>query len=136
MKALRNINLFFVLLVFMLSCSTIDSEIPEDADAEDVLILAQKQQSKAISDDDYHAVMQIYLELLRMYPEDIENGVVAKYEIGFIFLKLKDNEEAKKWFQDVIELYENFGLTIPGYPVWTFKLAEIMLKEIEENEKG
>ncbi|MBN2653057.1 MAG: hypothetical protein JXR63_11820 [Spirochaetales bacterium] len=132
MMQLRNISFFMILLIVLFSCSTIDTEIAEGSDAETILIKAQKQQSKAKSDSEYQAVMGMYLNLLSKFPDDILIGVVAKYEIGFISYKLKDYDEAKKWFGDVVETYENYGKTLSGYPVWTYKLAQTLLEKIEE----
>jgi tetratricopeptide (TPR) repeat protein len=126
------LTLLTLIITTFSSCGTIDTELPEDADAKTILIKAQKEQSTARTDKDYELVLKIYLELLRRFPDDINTGATAKYEIGLIYFKLKEYEEAQKWFKDVMVSYNENNNKVADYPVWTFKLAEIMLKKIDD----
>lgn len=108
----KNFNIIHIILIFIFSilifsCSSENFSIRGDNNeidsAEKLLIKGDKAYNK----NKYEKAIKYYEAVLKYYPDDYINCAWATYQIGYIYYKMKNFDEAKKYFNIVKEKYKN-----------------------------
>ena len=122
-------GLALVMLLALTSCYSVPESIDEDLSINEYF---QKAQEAVVEHNDFETALFYYNTFKERYPEEYGRIVEADYEIGFIYYKKEQYEEAKKIFEDVLDRYTtaNAGL----YPEWPKILSEKLLNKIEEKQ--
>jgi len=117
----------FAVLSFVIafsSCQSTPENIPEDLKPREYFQLAQEA---VVQRQDYDTALFYYQTFLERYPDDIQRGVEAEYEIAF--LKYKQNDPAaEELFRNLLARYDEEGAEI--LPAWPKVLAEKLLEKI------
>ncbi len=92
----------------------------------------QKAQ-EASSNGKYNIALLYYNHFLLKYPNDIQRGIEADYEIAFIAYKQHNYTKASKLFSDILQRYSTDASQI--LPAWPKILSQKILKEIKEKQK-
>jgi outer membrane protein assembly factor BamD (BamD/ComL family) len=93
----------------------------------------KKAQEAVIDRGNYVEALAYYQAVLDTYPNDRQNGIIAKYEIAFTHYKQGEFELAKEEFQAILKVYEeDSGGTLPPWPP---VLAEKIIIKIDEKSK-
>ena len=122
----------FVLLVLALfaSCQSVPETISEDLAPNEYFQKAQE----AVSRGQYETGLLFYHTFLERYPNDLQKGVEAEYEIAFIYYKSGDLATAKELFQAIENKYTQGGAEI--LPAWPRVLSAKVMAKIDEKEKA
>lgn len=114
------ISLFLILLF---SCTSTEFSVKDSNNniysAEKLLI----EGDKAYNNNNYEIALKYYEAVLKYYPDDVTNSAWATYQIGYVYYKMEKYEEAKKYFNIVIEKYSNVKDCV--------SLSNMMLSRIE-----
>jgi len=121
--------LAWISLMSIVSCASSPKIIEEDLSPADYF---QKAQAAMVERNDYKTALAYYKAFLERYPEDIQNGVAAEYEIAFIYYKMGEMEESKRLFNELLARYEGDAAMV--LPRWPAVLAKKILDKIEEPE--
>ena len=125
------IKLFFAAslsALFLVSCSSVPNEIPEDLTAQELI---QKGQD-AFERGNYKASLRYYNAVTERYADIPPVYAEATYEIGHLFMRQKKYEQAEEIFHDLIDLY---AAAPPGAMPGAYrKLAQIELDKINEKK--
>ena len=88
----------------------------------------QRAQTAMVDRNDYKTALQYYNTFLERFPDDLQNDVVAEYEIAFIHYKTGDKAEALRLFNVLLSRYEGDGAMV--LPRWPEVLAKKILEKI------
>lgn len=116
-----------MLSTLILSCAGGPEEIPEDMDPEE---LFQRGQEAVVDYEDYKTALHYYETFLERYPEDLQNRVIAQYEIAFIYYKMEKYDAAEERFNELLGEYQ--GEAVRVLPQWPKVLSEKLLARIAE----
>jgi outer membrane protein assembly factor BamD (BamD/ComL family) len=115
-----------LLICVAVSCQSTPEQIPEDLSASEMFQLAQEA---VVERNDYETALVYYQTFLERYPEDVQKGVEAEYEIAFIYYKREDYKTARSQLKALLAKYDREGAEI--LPAWPKALAEKVLAKIE-----
>ncbi len=117
-------------LLCILGCKTTPEEVEQGLPPAEYF---KRAQSAVIERNDYDKALALYQAVLEQYESDRQNGVIAKYEIAFIYYKQEKYDLAKEKFEEILEIYgEESSAQLPPWPP---VLAEKLLVKIEEKTK-
>lgn len=108
------------------ACATTPDSVPEDLSPREFF---QRAQEAVVERSDYRTALLYYETFLERFPDDVQRGVEAEYEIAFIHYKLGEEETAEEMFRSLLSRYEGEGSEI--LPQWPRILAEKLLARIE-----
>ena len=120
--------LLFSSSIILASCHSTPDYIPEDLKPREYFQLAQEA---VVERQDYETALFYYNTFLERYPDDIQRGVEAEYEIAFLKYKQKD-PQAEQLFRDLLARYEAEGAEL--LPGWPKVLAEKLIEQITTGE--
>lgn len=123
-------QLFTILVFTIIILSACQSTPPEIEEGLNPAELFQRAQEAVINDSDYETAMAYYEAVLERFPNDIQNRVIAEYEIAFLYHKMGDDKKAKQLFSTLLEKYE--GEKAQVLPQWPKVLSEKLISIIEE----
>lgn len=118
--------LFFT--IFCFSCNT-TKEIPSDLSSAQLL----QQGQDAYASNNYDLAEKYYLETISRFGDDTLTYIEARYELGHLFLKIKDYKKAYINFNEILQIYE---LNVSAYPPSYKKLATKGMEAIPEEFKN
>jgi outer membrane protein assembly factor BamD (BamD/ComL family) len=120
------LGLISLLIVFAFTaCYSIPESIPEDLEPREYLQEAQE----AFDEGNYEAALLYLHTFLDRFPDDLENGYSARYQIAFIAYKRGQFEESTGLFQAIVDEYAEDP---EGKPEWVLILSEKLIITIEE----
>lgn len=125
MKKILILSTIVASLTFF-SCATI-KELPEDLTAAQII---QKGQNSVI-ESNWKNAEYCYQTVIERFGTNPVIFVEAKYELGNVYYKSKRYYEAYNTFNEIIELYDYAGGSLPGAYK---KLAQIGLGKIPEKK--
>lgn len=117
-------SLFVTLTLF--SCASI-KEIPEGKSAAQIIQMGQNSVSAA----DYKSAEFCYKTVIERFGTDPAIYVESKYELAHVYSKQKKYEEAYKIYTEILDLYDAYGLALPGSYK---KLCQIGISKIPEDK--
>ena len=123
---MKRTAILIILTALMLSCRTVPIDIPEDLAPREYFQLAQEA---VVERNDYDTALRYYTTFVSRYPDDLQNGVQAEYEIAFIYYKKNDLERSKALFEELLETYRTEGAE--SLPRWPQVLAVQILEKID-----
>jgi tetratricopeptide (TPR) repeat protein len=126
MKKLITLAVLFVSSMILFSCKTL-KEVPEGKTSAQIIQMGQNY--AAISD--YKSAELCYNTVIDRYGSDASIYVEAKYELGRAYLSQHKYDKAYKVFNEILEIYDNFGAALPGSYK---KLCNISLSQIPESK--
>ncbi len=129
MKKAGTSLILLMLLIAAAGCRTAPPVIPDTLHPSEYFQKAQE----ASSNGKYDLALKYYTTFLKRYPDDIQRGIEAKYEIAFIAYKLHETEAAKQLFTDILNKYNSDDAQL--LPAWPKILSQKILKEIGSSEK-
>jgi outer membrane protein assembly factor BamD (BamD/ComL family) len=88
----------------------------------------QRAQQAVIERSDYETALAYYNTVLEQFPNDRQNGVIARYEIAFIHYKQENYEKAREGFEEILSLYNNDQAA--DLPPWPPVLADKLLQKM------
>jgi hypothetical protein len=116
-------------LLLAAACSSTPPDIPPDMSP--ALFFQRGQEAS----DGYHwnVALLYYTTFLERFPENVPDGLAARYESAFINYKMGRTETAVEMFQDVLKRYKDMSdpLTVPQ---WPRVLADKMLKKLQGSD--
>lgn len=108
------------------SCRSI-KDIPEDKTSAQIIQMGQN----CVAASDYKSAEFCYNTVIDRYGTDPAIYVEAKYELAHTYLKQKKYAKAYDAFNEILGLYDSFGLALPGAYK---KLCNIGLNQIPEQK--
>jgi len=127
------INLFIIVLLIIFSCKTVDKTKQKEVwDFDKYMMEAQKLTSV----EKYLQAIDLLNEALKKFPDGDVLGLI--YNIGYNYYKLKNYDEAKGYFNNVIKSYEEKEYTMEQkrdyqkYVILSNNLLSKMKKDIED----
>lgn len=117
-------TLFLALTLF--SCESI-KEIPEGKTAAQIIQMGQN----AVSNGDYKSAEFCYKTAIERFNTDPAIYVESKYELAHVYSKQKKYEEAYKTYTELLDLYDSYGIALPGSYK---KLCQIGISKIPEDK--
>ena len=109
MKKLITLAVLFVSSMILFSCKTL-KEVPEGKTSAQIIQMGQNY--AAVSD--YKSAELCYNTVIDRYGSDASIYVEAKYELGRAYLSQHKYDKAYKVFNEILEIYNNFGADLPG----------------------
>ncbi len=121
---------FIVTALF--GCQSVPEHISEELDARQLIQLGQDNYDL----HHYKAAQKYFNTVLERYGDDPKHYIEAKYELGHLFLKLKNYRSAWNNFTEIQKIYENVPMGLPGsYKILCgIELAKIPQDKIKEFE--
>ena len=126
MKKLITLAALFVATMLLFSCKTL-KEIPEDKTSAQIIQMGQNY----VAIPDYKSAEFCYETVIDRYGNDPRIYVEAKYELGRIYLAQRKYDKAYATFNELLDLYDNYGAMLPGAYK---KLCNIGLSQIPEKK--
>ena len=122
------IAVLFALSLFS-GCQTEPPVVEEGTTPAKIFQLAQEAYDRY----DYRTALHYYETFLERYPEDLENGLAARYEIAFIRYKMGELQEAKTLFDRLLARYAEIpDAQVPSWPrVLSVKILEQIEQQLE-----
>jgi outer membrane protein assembly factor BamD (BamD/ComL family) len=113
-------------LLLAAGCASEPPVIP--ADMSQALFFQRGQEAS----DGYHwnDALLFYTTFLERFPENVPDGLAARYESAFINYKMGRTEKAVELFQDVLKRYKDMSEPF-SVPQWPRVLADKMLKKLQ-----
>jgi outer membrane protein assembly factor BamD (BamD/ComL family) len=121
---MKRLCLILIVVVALLGCRTVPTDIPEDLTQAELIQLAQD----ATDQENWDAAQAYYRAIVDRYPEDGPGVATARYEIAFTEYKRGDYEEAERLFEELLGMYDFQGDELPA---WPRVLANRVLEEME-----
>lgn len=100
-------------LLILASCRTVPTDIPEGQPAP----LLFQQAQEAVDNNNFGAALAYYQAVLDRFEDDLETSTIALYEIGFVHYRQNRYNEARPYFERVVERYENGQGELPQWPL-------------------
>jgi outer membrane protein assembly factor BamD (BamD/ComL family) len=119
----------FVLMLLFSACAS-TANISEDLSPAELIQRAHE----AMDRNRYKTAIQYYQALYDRNPSNPDLRITAEYHIAFIHYKQKKYEQAKTEFNGVLAYYDSLDEEL--LPKHFKRLSQIVLKSIEEKEKG
>lgn len=117
----------FAGMLFISGCQSVPEHIPEELDARQLIQLGQDNYDAR----HYPAAEKYFNTVLERYGDDPKHYIEAKYELGHLYLKQKKYRAAYDSFSEILEIYENVPIGLPGsYKI----LCGIELAKIPEDK--
>lgn len=126
MKKLFTLAAIITATTLFISCKTL-KEIPEDKTSAQIIQMGQNYVGYA----DYKSAEFCYTTLLERFGSDPAIYVEGKYELGRVYLAQRKYDKAYNTFNEVLNLYENYGMMLPGSYK---KLCNISINQIPEEK--
>lgn len=120
---------FVPVIMIILFASACKSAPPINYDSLNKAEFFQKAQ-EASNKGDYKGALAYYNHFLAKYPDDIQKGIEADYEIAFIAYKQHDYKKANRLFTDILDKYSTDASQV--LPAWPKVLSQKILKEMKE----
>ena len=99
MKQLTQISIIITaILLVLVSCQSGPPEIEEGLKPAE---LFKRAQEAVINDKNYKEAMAYYKAALERYPNDVQNRVIAEYEIAFLHYKMGEVKTAEQLFRSL-----------------------------------
>ncbi len=114
-----------LLILFSAACK---SAPPVDYNSLNKAEFFQKAQ-EASNEGDYKTALSFYSHFLTKYPDDIQKGIEADYEIAFIAYKQHQYKKADRLFSAILDKYSTDASQV--LPAWPRILSQKIKKEIE-----
>lgn len=124
---------FCFISVFLFSCVTINTQLPENATAEEMFFHAQVQQGQIKTKKDNEAVIELFQTVADRFPEYKAIGIECRYEIAYVLYRQKKYRDAEDAFYGILRYYETNDSEV--LPDWPKTLSELMIGKIEEKTK-
>lgn len=112
-----------VAVVILGACQTVPTDIPEDLTLGELIQLAQE----SVDAENWNAALAYYEAILDRFPDDRAAVATARYEIGFIYFRRDDFDQARIEFAELLAMYDTDAGQIPE---WPRVLANTLLDEI------
>ena len=125
----KHLLMVLSLAAIITACYSTPDYIPEDLKPREYFQLAQEA---VVERQDYETALFYYQTFLERYPDDIQRGIEAEYEIAFIRYKQND-PAAEQLFRDLLARYEEEGAEL--LPAWPKVLAEKLLARITASKR-
>lgn len=109
MKKLITLEALLAATMLLFSCKTL-KEIPEDKTSAQIIQMGQNY----VAIPDYKSAEFCYETVIDRYGNDPRIYVEAKYELGRIYLAQRKYDKAYATFNELLDLYDNYGAMIPG----------------------
>ncbi len=113
-------------IIALSACQSSPPEIPQSLSQAEFFQRAQEAADRY----DWNTALAYYTTFTERFPMDTANICAAEYEIGFIYYKQKNYEQAKQKFQELLTRYEADNAS--ALPQWPKVLAVKLLKTIDE----
>lgn len=113
-------------LLLAAGCASAPPDIPPDLS---VALFFQRAQ-EAADNFSWNNALLYYTTFLERYPDNVPEGLAARYEIAFIHYKQGENEKAVELFQDVVKRYKDLSDPF-SVPQWPRVLADKLLKRLQ-----
>lgn len=127
MKKIKFIAVVLFAATIFFGCQSVPENIPQDLDARQLIQLGQDNYDL----HHYAAAKKYFNTVLDRYGDDPKHYIEAKYELGHLFLKQKNYQTAYNNFTEILEIYENVPVGLPGsYKI----LCGIELKKIPQDK--
>jgi outer membrane protein assembly factor BamD (BamD/ComL family) len=112
--------------VLLMGCASEPPVIPTDMSQAHFFQRGQE------ASDGYHwnDALLYYTTFLERFPENVPDGLAARYETAFINYKMGRGEKAIELFQDVLKRYKDMSDPF-SVPQWPRVLADKMLKKLQ-----
>ena len=129
MKKLTTLIFAGLLGSALISCTSVPS-IPGNASSTQLIQLGQD----ALEMNNYTAAETYYNAVIQRYGMDTSKYIEARYELGHMYSKKKDYENAYKNYSEILEIFENaeFGSLPQAYK----KLAQMGINNLPEKYKN
>ena len=122
MKKLIILAVLAAISSLFISCKTL-KEIPEEKTSAQIIQMGQNYASNS----DYKSAIFCYQTVIERFGNNPAIYVEAQYELARIYMKQKKYEKAYPIFNEILDMYDRFGLQIPG----TYKkLSKISIEQI------
>ena len=136
MKKIFLLAALFTISSFLISCKTL-KEVPEDKTSAQIIQMAQNYVSIA----DYKSAELCYNTVIDRYGSDPAIYVEAKYELGRVYLAQKKYERAYRIFNELLDMYDRYGLMLPGAykklcNISLSQIPEVFIQEFQAKEKN
>ena len=122
MKKLIILSALLAVTMLMFSCRTL-KEIPEDKTSSQIIQMGQNYVGIA----DYKSAEFCYNTVIDRFGNDPMIYIEARYELGRIYLAQKKYDNAYASFNEILDIYDNYGAALPGAYK---KLCNISLNQI------
>ena len=109
MKKLIILAVLAAISSLFISCKTL-KEIPEDKTSAQIIQMGQNY----VAIPDYKSAEFCYETVIDRYGNDPRIYVEAKYELGRIYLAQRKYDKAYATFNELLDLYDNYGAMLPG----------------------
>ena len=109
MKKLITLAALLAATMLLFSCKTL-KEIPEDKSSAQIIQMGQNY----VALSDYKSAEFCYETVIDRYGNDPRIYVEAKYELGRIYLAQRKYDKAYATFNELLDLYDNYGAMLPG----------------------
>ncbi|MFQ3619366.1 MAG: hypothetical protein SNJ78_00335 [Spirochaetales bacterium] len=113
--------------IILPSCTSAPPIIPEGLTPMQFFQRAQEETDNYRWDN----ALLYYQTFLERYPNDLPNGLAARYEIAFIHYKKGLFAESRRLFEELLETYKGFENPL-AVPQWPKVLSEKVLRKIQE----
>ena len=101
-------------VVIMAGCASGPKEIEQGLTPPEYF---QRAQQAVIERNDYDTALAYYQTVLDQFSNDKQNGVIARYEIAFIYYKQGEFDQAAAGFTEILEIYDDDD-TASELPAW------------------
>ncbi len=125
---MQRLSLTIIVMLVLLGCQTVPTEIPEDLTRAELIQLAQE----AADQENWEAARAYYEAMIERFPDDRAAVATARYEIAFVEYRRGNFATAEALFTQVIQMYDTEADALPAWPgVLSRRLLEII-----ETERG
>ncbi len=125
---MRRLCLAPLVILLLLGCRTVPTEISTDLTQAELIQLAQE----AARQENWEAARAYYAAMVERFPEDRAAVATARYEIAFIEYRRGNLALAEPLFAEVIAMYDTDPEALPAWPA----VLSRRLLEIIEDERG
>ena len=132
-RTVRSVVTLLLLLALMLSCKTTIDQHDTDLTPDQFF----QQAIDAVDSGNYKLALSYYEGFLERYPDDLDRGIWAQYEIAFLHHKMGDDRGALELFNALLELYRTkpADVVYPTAPyVLTNRVRDNILAKIPAEE--
>ena len=129
---MQRLSLTIIVMLVLLGCQTVPTEIPEDLTRAELIQLAQE----AADQENWEAARAYYEAMIERFPDDRAAVATARYEIAFVEYRRGNFATAEALFTQVIQMYDTEADALPAWPgVLSRRLLEIIETERGSNSR-